>query len=101
MTKTNYLIEIEHSKWGKIKLKMNIESKNEICFYYLDSGNFMGGWDREMGGTLGHPNESVDKFIRSYGLNLMDFDYCGYCQLEDLLKVEVMKLFPRFFKKGI
>ena len=100
----NNFIEVVHPKWGIVKLEMKQATSlpasdgtvfHSVVFYY-PSGNFMGEWDEGMGGGLGHPDEKVDAFIRSYQISLLDLDDTSYCTLEDLIKPFVEEAFPGF-----
>lgn len=107
------LIERVHPKWGIVKLEVrkhtyhhSNEDWTSIQFYY-PSGEFMGEWDTDRGGGLGHSNEVVDKFLR--GMNntcycgrdfgLLELDEEGYLKLEDILTEEVNRLFPGFLQQ--
>jgi hypothetical protein len=102
MTTTKNLIETVHSKWGIVKLEarmeIHINNYREVCFYY-PSGKFMGGWDDEGGGALGHPNEAVEQFLGDTGLFLLNIAEKEYIELEELIEKEVDKFFPGFLKK--
>jgi hypothetical protein len=115
------LIEVVHSSYGMMKLEVRKECKRvdhchngnklkapfdftEVCFYY-PSGNYMGSWDEERGGCLGHPSETAEQAMRMVSdywdrdNSLLDVDPNGYAELEDLLEKEVNRFFPDFLKK--
>ena len=95
-------IEKIHSKFGVIKLSMEMEESTNpsisstILFKY-PSGEYMGSWDENVGGGLGYPSEEVNKFMRLYEIHLLDFDEEGYLELEKILEEEARKEYPNFF----
>jgi hypothetical protein len=99
------LIEVVHSKWGVVKAELEFHynklpdgSKHkEACFKYPNSKSLLGCIDEEAGGSLGHPSEEVDKYMRMYHQTLIEVDYDAYQELELLLIVQVDRADPDFF----
>lgn len=104
------LIERKHSKWGMVKLEMRehtYEGGHTYIHFYYPSGEFMGEWDEERGGGLGHPDEKTEKVIQEFARNcrscghdhgLYELDEHSYIELEDILTEEVNRVFPGFLK---
>lgn len=98
---TRHLIEAVHSKWGVVKAEL-VMQVDYIDILYPD-GDFAGGLDKDLGGSLGHPNKEVDRFLRLYHdqfpTGILDLDPAGYQELEMIYLKEIERLFPNFINR--
>ena len=102
-----FLIEAVHSRWGMVKLQAEKRTDTTLLdgvshdysqyVFTYSSGRFMGSWDSERGGRLGHPSEEVDKFISLYSIDLLESDIDGFRELESLIEEEILRHDPEFF----
>ena len=133
----DFIICEQHSRWGKVEISAE-RVKNVVpaaqrieqlgitqaelnspppqdtisyeYFFYHPNGEFFGSLDQGMGGSLGHPNEEVDFFIRQNEIDRLGntdelvgggFDQNtmspNYIELEELIAACIVQHDPDFF----
>ena len=103
----DFEIGAEHPKWSRFRLfaKTSTFTLNGHTFRQVEfsfpNGKRMGGLDHECGGMLSYPIYEVHEFLGFYGKELLDWDFEGYEQLENILANAVNRAVPDFFSAEV